>query len=106
VTQCNRWKRKRRDLACPRRLEPKTRGRETLDAVWGPEGGGDGLEALMLGFKRGDFMGQLQDSIADVCCVGRLRDVCEKWEHGECCDGEDHEYWGTPPPTPGRLLPS
>ena len=98
--------RQRSNLPSPRRLEPQTRDGQVLEAIWGSEGGGDGLEALMLGFKRGDIMGQLQDSIADVCCVGRLRDVCEKWEHGECCDGEDHGYWGTPPPTPGRLLPS
>src|SRR2546426_12113100 len=94
----DRLERKHGDLTCARSHEPQPLDGEALNTIWGPEGGGDGLEALMLGFERGDVLGQLQNLVADVSGIGNRCNVCDGREHGECCNGESHEYRGALPP--------
>src|SRR5579875_3309979 len=95
-----------RDLLIPGRPEAETALGHPLEAIRGPEGGGDGLEAFVVRFQDGNVTVQLQDVVADACCVGHGGDVCEEREHDERCDRESDEDGRTSPPTPGRLLPS
>src|SRR5579875_2190081 len=66
----------------------------------------DPREAFVVRFQDGNVTVQLQDVVADACCVGHGGDVCEEREHDERCDRESDEDGRTSPPTPGRLLPS